>query len=498
MATCAKRPPVVSKVRDGDLCEIVQGCSDVPRFYKPVDGWAADVIPFCWQGEYHLFYLKDYRDPERHGPGTPWEHLGTRDFVHFTEHPQALARGPRHAQDLWVFTGSVIEQNGLFHIFYTGHNRLLVEQRRPKEAVMHATSTDLIQWTKDPANPILLAPLDRYESDDWRDPFVFWNEEDGEYWMLLAARLRCGPSRRRGCVALASSPDLVRWTVRDPFWAPHLYYTHECPDLFRMGDWWYLVYSTFSERTVTHYRMSRSLSGPWQVPQGDDTFDDRAFYAAKTVSDGARRFACGWNPTREDSSDAGQWHCGGSLVFHEIIQAPDGTLRVHVPDEVAAAFDRPKQAVFQPTIGTWRQGGTTITGDAGNGYAACRLGPMATCCRLSVELTCTPGTRACGVLLHADEGLDTYYEVRWEPTAGRIVFDRWPRPGDQPFMLERQLDLPSDRPIRLQIFADDTIVEVYADDRIALSARAYDHRAGEWGLFVYEGAATFRDCELAE
>ena len=43
--------------------------------YTPDDGVAADFIPFYWNGEYHLFYLKDYRDHEGHGEGTPWWHL---------------------------------------------------------------------------------------------------------------------------------------------------------------------------------------------------------------------------------------------------------------------------------------------------------------------------------------------------------------------------------------------------------------------------------------
>ena len=39
-------------------------------FYKPSDGWVADVIPFYWDGAYHLFYLKDYReDPAEFAAG---------------------------------------------------------------------------------------------------------------------------------------------------------------------------------------------------------------------------------------------------------------------------------------------------------------------------------------------------------------------------------------------------------------------------------------------
>ena len=77
--------------------------------------------------------------------------------------------------------------------------------------------------------------------------------------MLVTARLDRGPSDRRGCIALCASRDLVDWEYREPFWAPSSDYSHECPDLFRLGDRWYLVYSVFSEERVTRYRVSESL-----------------------------------------------------------------------------------------------------------------------------------------------------------------------------------------------------------------------------------------------
>ena len=96
--------------------------------------------------------------------------------------------------------------------------------------------------------------------------FLGWNEESQQYWMLLAARLRRGPNRQRGCTALCASKDLKSWEVRDPLWAPDLYVTHECPDLFRMGEWWYLIFSEFSDAQLTRYRMSRThTKGDWGV-----------------------------------------------------------------------------------------------------------------------------------------------------------------------------------------------------------------------------------------
>lgn len=469
----------------------------MPLFYKAVDGWTADYVPFYWQGEYHLFYLKDYRDHSGRGEGTPWFHLGTRDFVSFSDYGESLLRGTPDEQDLYVFTGCVVEKDGLFHIYYTGHNPHLKAAGKPEQAVMHATSPDLMTWTKNPANPILFADPERYEMNDWRDPFVFWNEAAGEYWMLLAARLKEGPSNRRGCTALATSKDLQAWQIREPFWAPGLYYTHECPDLFRIGDWWYLVYSTFSERTVTHYRMSRSLDGPWLAPH-NDALDGRAFYAAKTAGDGRRRFVFGWAPTRVDETDEGGWMWGGAGVVHEVTQETDGSLAVRVPPEIASVFSRARPSVPEPRIGHWDVTGDGVAAEAVDSFAWCRLGELPEHCALEVTVRFQEHTRSCGIVLRADATLDSYYQFRLEPGADRIVFDRWPRPGDQPFVLERPVTLEAGEPVHLRVLVEDTVFVAYVNDRVALTTRGYNLRGGDWGVFVGEGSAAFSGLELAE
>src|SRR5438034_4472486 len=190
-------------------------------FYRPHDAWAADFIPFYKDGRFRLFYLLDWRNKDQHGEGTPWYQISTADFVEFVEHGEMLPRGSQEEQDLYVFTGCVIEAEERYHIFYTGHNPHFRQQGKPEQAVMHAVSDDLVHWQKIPEDTFY-APESDYEPHDWRDPFVFWNVEAGEYWMLLAARLKTGPSRRRGCTALCASKDLQRRVVREPLWAPGL------------------------------------------------------------------------------------------------------------------------------------------------------------------------------------------------------------------------------------------------------------------------------------
>jgi sucrose-6-phosphate hydrolase SacC (GH32 family) len=55
---------------------------------------------------------------------------------------------------------------------------------------MHAVSDNLINWKKVPEDTFF-APESQYEMNDWRDPFVFFNDEKREYWMLwpLAKRM---------------------------------------------------------------------------------------------------------------------------------------------------------------------------------------------------------------------------------------------------------------------------------------------------------------------
>ena len=64
-------------------------------------------------------------------------------------------------------------------------------------------------------------------------------------------------------------------------------YMLECPDLFRMGDKYYLTYSW---DCVTYYAMSDSMNGPFTAPP-DNVLDGNGFifYAAKTAEPSANQ-----------------------------------------------------------------------------------------------------------------------------------------------------------------------------------------------------------------
>lgn len=456
--------------------------------FVPSAGISGDVIPFYWDGEYHLFYIAP-----RSESGSSWAHIVTGDFVAFKDWGEAIPAGKQDEQDLDIWTGSVIERNGVFHIFYTGHNAAFSALGRPDQVVMHAASQDLKLWTKD-KEFFLLPALNRgYEISAWRDPFIFWNQEVNEYWMLLTARrIADTPVQRRGCVALLASNDLIGWELRDPFYAPEEFDTHECPDLFRIGEWWYLVFSTYRGEWTTRYRMSKSLSGPWVTP-AVDTFDADGFYAAKTAGDGNHRYIIGWLADRRDKKDENLFAWGGAILGHRIEQQSDGTLSVTIPTSVVSRFSKQHDLFPRNVIGDWQKNTESVSCDSKGRFSLLDLGELPSTFMLEVDIVFGPGTSSCGLLIRSDENMDQYYQLIIDPAMKRIRFMRdGQAPVQRVFAQERPLSIKAEEPVKLRVLVENSVIVIYEGDRVALSGRMYDLNGSHLCLYVSDGCIDFQ------
>ncbi|WP_017199904.1 GH32 C-terminal domain-containing protein [Arthrobacter sp. M2012083] len=469
-------------------------------FFQPANGWVGDLIPFEKDGEFWLFYLHEDRSTPK--PGTSWNLVTTKDLTQFEDHGVSLQHGSETDLDFNAYTGSIItDRTGVHHLFYTGHNpRNLGPDGAPLQLVMHATSTDGMRtWQKHPE--LTFGAPDGYESGDWRDPFVFWDDSKNQWRMLLAARHSTGPERRRGVIAQCVSTDLMTWQHTEPFWDPRRYITHECPDVFSWGDWWYMVYSEFSESFTTRYRMSKSPDGPWTVP-ALDSIDGRAFYASKTAEREGRRFFFGWIASKEGNADQGPWQWAGTMSVLEALQNPDGTLGFSFADELVESFwdDVPLSLDSSlPARLHVPDGYTAIVSDE-------EL-PQQFYAKAVIDIAAN--TTECGLLLRSSDDGDRSYVLRLEPKRGRLVFDRWPRTitgdaqwhvsGDVPFdiELERPCDLtPGEH--TLEVIVDGDICVAVVDRQVALSTRIYDLTAGRIGVFAGEGTATVTKLEIRQ
>jgi len=476
-------------------------------FYKPKDGWVGDTIPFAHDGKFYIYYLHDERKgntQDEYGYRTSWNLLITEDGVNVKDCKVVLPVGEYDDADYACYTGSVIEGNdGNFHMFYTAQNNYNPKYHRdgkPLQYVAHAISTDLINWEKLPE--LTFGADERiYEPFDWRDPFVFYNEEEKCFDMLLAARLRGASEKNGGCVGLCRSYDLLHWEAKEPFYNPESYMTHECPDLFKLGNKWYLVYSTFSEKFVTHYRMSDKLSGPWTSPI-EDTFDARAFYAAKTAQVGDKRIAFAWVPTKRGESDFGQYEWGGNFIAHEINQTTDNKLTVKPAEGLINMFN--KEFVNEKL--------NKVEIENYEGEKSYVIDGMKDTCMIEAVIEFSEGVRSFGIGLRQDSALANGYYLRFEPFYNRIVADMWPRrirgvnqwyvDGDKPFMveLERPFDYKSlkDNKVHIRVVADGSIICLYVNDITALTMRAYNLNRTNWGFFVKDGSIRVSDIHMYE
>jgi beta-fructofuranosidase len=481
--------------------------------FKPEDGAAAgDTMPFFRNGEWHIFYLK----PPVGAWGYPlrtrntMSHIVSRDLVEWNVLEDAFGPGPAGSPDAGgIWTGSLIEHEGTFHFFYTGYDP---DHPNPQR-ICRATSDDLVHWTKDKANPLFGPDPTWYEPIDWRDPFIFRNEDGSGFTMLIAAREKAGPVLRRGCIAAATSPDLESWTVAPPRWAPRLTHVMECPELFRLGDHWYLVFSRYSEQAQTIYRVASSPLGPWQS-RPLDSIDGRRFYAAKSASDGTRRFSFAWTHERTNHDPRADWEWGGHFASpRELVSLPDGTLVSRLPPAVRESYRDEVAASFASRDGEWQHEDRSIRGAAGGSYGYGFIAAPREELLLDTEIEIAQGTTAAGLLIESQDDLACGFSIAIEPLRQRVVLDRWPQPmdplwqrlapgefaipeADNP-LVERHLAIPpANGRYRLRLLRKDSLIECFIAEQVALTYRIYEKRDHGVGLFVQEGTARFENLTL--
>lgn len=305
--------------------------------------WVGDTMPFFDGEEFRIFYLEDLRDGDT--GFHPWSLLTTKDFTDYQHDSKVIPYDTSNefAKDSALGTGSVVKgKDGLYHAFYTGFNW----RSMPKETIMHAISRDLVSWQKVPEDSFHGSKPYIYD-DTFRDPNVFYNEDYGEYWMLITTRSK----KARGVIALYTSKDLKHWEDQGIFFENDMGSdaNMECPTLLKYGDYWYLTFSDQWPSRVVHYRMAKDSKGPFVKPERD-YFDASGFYAGKMVEDKDNLYLVGWTPTKAGGKDKNPTDWAGNLVAHQLKQREDGTLypvpvekmteRMQKPVEMAPITER--------------------------------------------------------------------------------------------------------------------------------------------------------------
>ncbi|UJF16450.1 hypothetical protein LZ578_04915 [Jeotgalibaca sp. MA1X17-3] len=298
------------------------------------DSWVGDVMPFYDGKQWQIFYLEDHRDGEI--GFHPFSLFTTKDFINYTDKGLVIPYvNEEDSQERALGTGSIIEgHDKQYHAFYTAHNGDL----NPKEAIMHATSKNLKDWDKQENDTFYGS--EQYERDDFRDPFVFYNDVEEKYWMLITTR-----KNNKGVIAKYESEDLKEWTDGGVFFENDMDSDGnlECPSLVYYNEKWYLSFSDQWPDRVTHYRIADSLEDTFEKPTNIDHWDSNAFYAGQIQQDdNGNLFVFAWIPTKEQHDDNKGYNWGGNLAVHQLSQDEQGNLTASLPVEIEKFLDDKK------------------------------------------------------------------------------------------------------------------------------------------------------------
>lgn len=458
-------------------------------FVNAEGAWVGDVMAYADDNGIYLNYLyeTDHNGIAYH----PIYRFSTNDLCTYRDEGEVLPFGTElESPDLAIGTGCFMrDEEGKYHCFYTGHNDRAQELGMDKECVMHAVSTDNKKWEKVPEDTFY-AP-DTYSSDDFRDPFVFWNEEEQCYWMLIGAKEK---GKEGSCIVKYTSSDLVTWELKDTIYEQNDLYYMECPDLFRINNWYYLI---FSWNNVTYYRMAESMNGPWITPE-IDTFDGNAFYAAKTVEYQGKRYLFGFVNRKKGEHDDFGYTWAGSICPYELVQQEDGTLGAKMPSQYKENYFTEKMEWNITKSGDCKEvtdSNITMQAKEKMTYAEFGTLPQTMLLTCTIKFTNTTEDAKAGFLFGIGEDALKSYPIYMDYENSLLCYDGYLEDFNTESGIRNSqiFHFEADKEYKVNLVVEDEIIVLYMDDKKVLSNRIYSAVGKEWGIFAQGAEIEFSD-----
>jgi len=438
---------------DADQCRKLAADPLRPQFHlMPSHNWMNDPNgPIYFGGRYHMFH--QYNPGGATWGNMHWAHAVSPDMIHWQHEPIALAPTPGGPDSDGVFSGSAVLDNGTPTVIYTavappssaGDATLRdgVHTWRETQCLAVAQDDQLRTWKKLP-EPVIATPPAGLEVTGFRDP-ALWRE--GENWMLV---LGSGVRRKGGMVLLYTSTDLRHWTYLHPLiegsptrsasvnpvdtgemW--------ECPDFFPLGNKHVLLISTMGK---VRWKVGAYANQRF-TPEKEGVVDWGSYYAAKTMLDAdGRRILWGWIPEARPDEDLISAGWAGAMSL---------------PRVLSLSSQNELQTEAAPVVGKLRA-------DHAASIDAVRIKNLAA----EIDVLLHPKTDDFNLRLHSDAG--DFVSIACSKQSGsrelRVNTAAAPLPG------------PASSPVHLHMFLDGSVLEVFANETLALTARVYQIPSG--------------------
>jgi len=455
--------PAIEKAMASVAAAIPKAAADPNRpiyHFRPPANWMNDPNGTIYHnGTYHLFYQHNpYGDQWGH---MHWGHARSQDLVHWEQLPIALwpslDEGEAH-----IFSGcAAVNGAGEPLLFYTSVKEGERDDRLPNEQWAAIGDADWITWRKHPANPILSLTTHGgppFEGD-WRDPFIF--TEAGRTFMVVG-----GNYAENAAVALYEATDdtLATWRYQKLIYQrPRTEMSFcECPNFFKVGDEWILLLSPY--RPVEYVVGDFDLDTLTFIPQHEGILDPGEqdvpnFYASNILYDAqGRTILLGW--VRGFPQGAG-WN--GCLALPRVLSiGPDGRPEQMPLPQLQQLRDR-HYAESNIMLHNRRHRVTEIEGDA-----------------LEIQALFQPNGGTILLRTRCAASGDRAVEISYDGAFLDLLGTRVP------------LVLHEDEPLKLHLFLDKSVVELFVNGgRIAIT-RLIDAPLDDLGIevVVNEGEAT--------
>jgi len=401
-----------------------------------------------WKGRYHLFYI--FQDSRGHN----WGHVSSTDLFHWRHHPTGLVAG--------MFSGNCFVNKD-------GRPTMCYHQVGQGNAMAVALDDELNEWKKLDSNPITPTTEagdphhGKYRS--W-DPYG-WLEGDTYYAIFGGNR-----------PAIAKSDDLAGpWKYVGDLLANTVEGVSinedvSCADLFKIGDKRMLL-------CISHRLGCRYYLGDWKDEQFHPTFHekmswvDNSFFAPESLlDDGGRRIMWAWifdSPGFKTRMDYG-W--SGTMSLPRVLSlGSDGLLRMDPPEEIERLRYNAKKMT---NLAVEADSELAVEGIGGNSI------------ELAAEID-AKGAKQVGLKVCCSADGEEQTSVYYDAVEKKLKVDtRQSSLMEGPKSVEAgPFELKADEPLRLRVFVDKSVVEVFANGRQAVMRRIYPSRNDSTTVTVF-------------
>jgi|GEM_PF-4748145 len=409
-----------------------------------------------WQGRWHLFYqaypADEFPDPKdilkrrQH-----WGHAVSEDLVHWRDLPYAIYPGVERM----CFSGSTVVEKDQVVAFYPG---IAAGQ-------MVAISKDplLLNWKKLGEKPV--------NTPRGGDSCI-WKEGDTYFGLATANNL-------------VSSKNLVDWTYCGDFLEANPFPVivgdaEGCPNFVPIGDKHLLL--TFSHKTggmyfIGDYDKNRHKFKPYEHGLfNHGTVAPGGAHASSAAADGKGGVVNIQNIN--DGRYTEDWDQIMSLPQHLTLR-PDKLLRIE-PIETIASLRGNHQHVGETVLPANQE--IVLESVEGNAMELeAEIDPKdARWVQLNVLRSPNAEEQTSITFYNYDRGLAFWYYtpsvVCLDGSRSSILPDAWPRPPERAVM-ERKGE-----PLRLRVFVDHSVVEVFVNEKLYLAMRVYPGRKDSVGV----------------